>query len=121
MTTQTTTFGAFSISLVVKDLAASRAFYGKLGFEPIAGDERSYLIVRNGYATLGLFQNVIPANTLTFNPGWDAACAPLAQFVDVHELKRRLASAGVAATTVGPAHFTIVDPDGNHILVDQHV
>jgi lactoylglutathione lyase len=127
-TTNTTTLGAFSMSLSVGDLEASRAFYQKLGFEAFAGDpKKNWLILRNGNATLGLFQGMFERNTLTFNPGWDAECSPLKEFTDVRELQRRLKRAGVEPATAadesgkGPASFVVVDPDGNPVLVDQHV
>ena len=120
--------GNFSVSLAVKDLEASRTFYQKLGFEVFAGDPTSnWVILRNGNATLGLFQGMFERNTLTFNPGWDSAANALAEFTDVRELQRRLKAAGiepvVAAdeSTKGPAYMTVIDPDGNPILIDQHV
>jgi catechol 2,3-dioxygenase-like lactoylglutathione lyase family enzyme len=120
--------GTFSVSLAVKDLQASRAFYGKLGFEPFAGDAaRNWLILRNGACVIGLFQGMFERNILTFNPGWDGEARPLASFTDVRELQRRLKASGVAPateadeTTTGPASFVVVDPDGNPILFDQHV
>lgn len=125
--TQTMNLGTFSVSLAVKDLAASRAFYQKLGFEIIAGNEKNYLILRNGDATIGLFQGMFEKNILTFNPGWDASCKPLPAFTDVRELQRTLRASGiepatpVADGTTGPGSFVVVDPDGNPILLDQHV
>lgn len=120
--------GAFSVSLAVKDLAASRAFYEKLGFTAFAGvAEQGWLILRNGEHVLGLFQGMFERNLLTFNPGWDQAARPLASFTDVRDLQRALRARGVnpvqAAdeTTRGPGSFVLVDPDGNPILVDQHV
>ncbi|MGF1544234.1 MAG: VOC family protein [Parvularculaceae bacterium] len=120
--------GAFSISLAVKDLSASRAFYEKLGFAKVAGDEaQNFLILRNGETNVGLFQGMFEKNILTFNPGWDQTGRTLDAFDDVRELQKRLKAAGVAVeseadeTTSGPASFVIVDPDGNPILVDQHV
>ncbi len=127
-TTHGTTLGNFSVSLAVKDLAASRAFYQKLGFEVRAGDPaQGWLILQSGQATIGLFQGMLERNTLTFNPGWDGAGNALAQFTDVRELQRRLRRAGIEPVTVadestrGPASFVVVDPDGNPILFDQHV
>lgn len=124
MTGQTTTLGNFSVSLAVKDLQASKAFYAKLGFEKIGGDEaQNWLILRNGETKLGLFQG----NLMTFNPGWDSNGDPLSEFTDVRELQKQLKSQGVSLTTeadestTGPASFTMVDPDGNAILFDQHV
>jgi catechol 2,3-dioxygenase-like lactoylglutathione lyase family enzyme len=127
-TQQTMTLGNFSVSLAVKDLAASRAFYQKLGFEVFGGDPaQNWLILQNGPVTIGLFQGMFERNLLTFNPGWDNKCNTLKDFTDVRELQRRLRSAGIEPTTAadesttGPASFIIVDPDGNPILVDQHV
>lgn len=120
--------GNFSVSLAVKDLAVSRTFYQTLGFETIAGDPaQHWLILRNGHATIGLFQGMLERNTLTFNPGWDSAGNRLAEFTDVRELQRRLRLAGVEPvtpadeSTTGPAHLMLIDPDGNPILLDQHV
>ena len=120
--------GAFSISLAVKDLAASRAFYAKLGFEAAGGDPaQGWLILRNGATTIGLFQGMFERNILTFNPGWDARAQPLAEFTDVREIQRRLKDAGLEpvseadGSTAGPASLTLVDPDGNPVLIDQHV
>lgn len=120
--------GAFSISLAVKDLAASRAFYRHLGFEPVAGAaEQRWLVLRNGAHVIGLFQGHFERNALTFNPGWGQDGQPLPAFTDVRELQRRLAAAAVPFVTqaepdsTGPASFIVVDPDGNPILVDQHV
>ncbi len=120
--------GAFSVSLAVKDLAASRAFYEKLGFEAVFGEpDQGWQIMRSGTTTIGLFQGMFERNILTFNPGWDAGNQPLDEFTDVRELQRRLEAAGVDLesradeSTTGPASFTVVDPDGNPVLVDQHV
>jgi catechol 2,3-dioxygenase-like lactoylglutathione lyase family enzyme len=120
--------GAFSISLTVKDIAASQTFYEKLGFEVYGGDAtQNWLILKNGDATIGLFQGMFERNTLTFNPGWDSTASPLADFTDVRELQRELRDRGVEIlieadeSTSGPASFVIADPDGNPILVDQHV
>lgn len=120
--------GAFSVSLSVKDLAASRAFYEKLGFAPFAGDaSHGWLIMKQGSRLIGLFQGMFEGNMLTFNPGWDSDAKPLPSFVDVREIQRRLKAQGIAfvqeadESTSGPAHFVVVDPDGNTILVDQHV
>lgn len=127
-TTNSMPLGNFSVSLAVKNLAASRAFYEKLGFEQIAGDPtQNWLILRNGAAIIGLFQGMFERNTLTFNPGWDSAGNTLAQFTDVRELQRRLQRAGIAPAPEadesgrGPASFMVIDPDGNPILFDQHV
>ena len=120
--------GAFSISLAVKDLAASRAFYEKLGFEQVHGDQtQNWLILRNGETTIGLFQGMFERNMLTFNPGWTSQAEPLAQFEDIRDIQRRLKASGLTLTseadesTSGPASLTLVDPDGNPILLDQHV
>ena len=120
--------GAFSISLAVKDLAASREFYAKLGFEVVGGDaDQGWQILRNSSVTVGLFQGMFEKNILTFNPGWDNNAQTLDRFTDVRELQRSLKASGVALeteadeSTTGPASFTVVDPDGNPILVDQHV
>jgi lactoylglutathione lyase len=120
--------GAFSISLAVKDLEASRAFYENLGFKVFAGDaSQSWLILKNGDHAIGLFQGMFERNILTFNPGWDQDAQKLAQFTDVRELQRRLKAQGVEPqqqadeSTTGPASFVVVDPDGNPILFDQHV
>ena len=120
--------GAFSISLAVKDLAASREFYEKFGFKAFAGDAaKNWLILKNGDHVIGLFQGMFERNILTFNPGWDSNAQKLPAFTDVRELQRQLKERGVAmlteadATTTGPASFMVADPDGNTILVDQHV
>jgi catechol 2,3-dioxygenase-like lactoylglutathione lyase family enzyme len=120
--------GAFSVSLAVKDVAASRAFYEALGFAVVMGEQqRGWLILRNGTTTIGVFQGVLPGNGLTFNPGWDAQAKPLASFEDVRSIQKLLEAAGLKLTTradessTGPASFTLVDPDGNAILFDQHV
>jgi catechol 2,3-dioxygenase-like lactoylglutathione lyase family enzyme len=120
--------GAFSISLAVKDLEASRAFYEKFGFEVFGGDAaQNWLILKNGDHVIGLFQGMFERNILTFNPGWDASARKLDSFVDVRELQRQLKARGVVLqqeadeSTTGPASFVAVDPDGNPVLVDQHV
>ncbi len=120
--------GAFSVSLAVKDINASQAFYEKFGFKKVGGDiEQNWLILRNGDHTIGLFQGMFEKNTLTFNPGWDQHAAALESFTDIRELQRELKSRGVTLAseadeqTTGPASFIAVDPDGNPILVDQHV
>jgi lactoylglutathione lyase len=119
--------GTFSVSLAVKDLEVSLAFYEKLGFEIFAGDKtHGYLILRNGEATVGLFQGMFKKNILTFNPGWDRNTQRVDEFTDVRELQRAVKDAGIAPTTeadessTGPASFVIEDPDGNPILIDQH-
>lgn len=120
--------GAFSISLAVKDIQASKTFYQKFGFKPFAGDaSQNWLILKNGDLAIGLFQGMFEKNILTFNPGWDSNAQPLSSFTDVRELQRQLKAQGVPLvqeadeTTTGPASFLAVDPDGNPILVDQHV
>src|SRR5512145_1354912 len=120
--------GAFSISLTVKDLAASRAFYEKFGFKQFGGDPaQNWLILKNGDHIIGLFQGMFDKNILTFNPGWDSNAQKLDTFTDVRELQRQLKAQGVALAneadenTTGPAYLMAVDPDGNPILIDQHV
>lgn len=120
--------GAFSVSLAVKDIGASRAFYEKLGFAVFAGDAaQKWLILKNGDHVIGLFQGMFDRNILTFNPGWDQNARPLQAFTDVRELQRRLKESGVQLMTEadenssGPASFMMADPDGNPILIDQHV
>ena len=119
--------GAFSVSLNVQDIAKSKAFYGKLGFEPFGGDEaQGWLMLRNGETVIGLFGGFLKANTLTFNPGWDQNAQELDAFDDVRALQKQLKADGMEffseadETTTGPASFVIMDPDGNPILVDQH-
>lgn len=120
--------GAFSVSLSVKDLAASRSFYEKLGFSALGGDEsQGWLILKNGSTVIGLFQGMFEGNILTFNPGWDQDANPLDSFTDVRELQKALEERGVEMTTradeggSGPAHVVLSDPDGNVIMLDQHV
>lgn len=120
--------GAFSISLAVKDIQASKDFYEKLGFKPFGGDiSQNWLILKNGEHVIGLFQGMFEQNLLTFNPGWDQNAQQLDTFTDVRELQRQLKAQGVEVvteadeSTTGPAHFVVIDPDGNTILVDQHV
>jgi catechol 2,3-dioxygenase-like lactoylglutathione lyase family enzyme len=119
--------GAFSISLAVKDLEASQAFYERLGFTVLGGDAaQDWLILKNGSTVIGLFQGMFERNMLTFNPGWDQAAGELDTFTDIREIQRTLKAAGVAfqqeadEATSGPASFIIVDPDGNPVLFDQH-
>lgn len=119
--------GAFSLSLSVKDLGASRAFYQALGFSDMGGDAaHGYLIMKNGDSLIGLFQRMFEQNTLTFNPGWDSSARPLDDFVDVREIRRRVEAAGYSPEQViepsetGPASFVVMDPDGDPVLVDQH-
>lgn len=120
--------GAFSISLAVKDLQASRAFYEKFGFKVFGGDAaQNWLILKNGDHVIGLFQGMFKRNTLTFNPGWDSNAHERGAFTDIRDLQRELKAQGVQLVseadeaTTGPASFVAVDPDGNPILVDQHV
>jgi catechol 2,3-dioxygenase-like lactoylglutathione lyase family enzyme len=120
--------GAFSVSLAVKDIAASRAFYEKLGFAVVMGkQEQKWLILRSGATTIGLFQGLFDKNGLTFNPGWNAEAKPLESFEDVRDIQIRLKDAGLALTneadenSTGPASFSLLDPDGNPVLFDQHV
>ena len=120
--------GAFSISLAVKDLKASKAFYEKLGFQSFGGDiAHNWLILKNGAHIIGLFQGMFDKNILTFNPGWDQNAQAVAGFTDVRELQRTLRAQGVQfqseadEKTTGPASFVVADPDGNPVLVDQHV
>ncbi|RXZ46974.1 VOC family protein [Agromyces binzhouensis] len=119
--------GAFSVSLAVSDLAASREFYGRLGFEAFGGDpDQGWLMLRNGPHVIGLFQGMFERNLLTFNPGWDQAAADVDPFTDVRELQRTLREAGAAFVSEvdeggsGPGSFIVIDPDGNPVLVDQH-
>lgn len=120
--------GAFSVSLAVSDMATSRGFYAKLGFEMVAGDGESWTIVANGPCVIGLFQGMFEDNILTFNPGWEGLGQPMTEFTDIREISGQLSSVGIepaddttAANPAGPASFTITDPDGNTILFDQHV
>jgi lactoylglutathione lyase len=119
--------GAFSVSLSVKDIAASRDFYEKLGFEPVGGNaDDNWLILRNGNHVIGLFQGMFDKNMLTFNPGWNQQCKETDAFTDVREIQRMLKEQGVELyseadeTSKGPASITLFDPDGNPILIDQH-
>lgn len=120
--------GAFSVSLSVKDIEASRKFYEKLGFRSLGGDQsQNWLILKNGDTVIGLFQGMFEGNMLTFNPGWNQQAEAVGPFTDVREIQRELKAQGIDfiqeadETTTGPAHFVIVDPDGNTILIDQHV
>ena len=120
--------GAFSVSLAVKDIEASRAFYDKLGFSTMGGDQsQGWLILKNGSTVIGLFQGMFDKNILTFNPGWDQAASPLKSFTDVRDVQQSLEAQGVSITTradpdsTGPAHIIFSDPDGNVIMLDQHV
>ncbi|MEP2103919.1 MAG: VOC family protein [Parasphingorhabdus sp.] len=120
--------GAFSISLSVKDLEASEQFYQKLGFASFGGDKsQNWLILKNGDTVIGLFQDMFPTNILTFNPGWNSDAEPLENFTDIRDLQKALKEKGVELATEadadgsGPASLTVLDPDGNAILIDQHV
>ena len=120
--------GNFSVSLAVKDLEASKVFYEKLGFSVFAGNpSQNWLIMKNGEHAIGLFQGMFERNILTFNPGWNSEAQQLKEFTDVRELQRQLKSRGINMiseadeSSTGPAHFMMVDPDGNPILFDQHV
>ena len=120
--------GAFSVSLAVKSIAASQAFYEKFGFKVVMGEAaQNWLILKNGHHVIGLFQGMFERNMLTFNPGWDSDASKLESFTDVRALQRLLKAQGVQLLTeaddagTGPASFMVADPDGNPILVDQHV
>ena len=120
--------GNFSIGLAVKNIEASRTFYEALGFKTYMGDAaQDWLILKNRDHVIGLFQGMFERNILTFNPGWDQNAQPVAEFTDVRELQRQLEARGVQLqqraddSTTGPASFIVTDPDGNPILVDQHV
>ena len=120
--------GNFSVSLSVKDIEASKRFYQKLGFTIFTGDQtQNWLIMRNGEATIGLFQGMFEKNMLTFNPGWNRDAQPLKTFTDVREIQRQLKASGIDLVSEadegssGPASFMMADPDGNTILIDQHV
>ena len=119
--------GAFSVSLAVKDLEASRAFYERLGFRPFHGDAaQGWLMLKNGDTVIGLFQGMFEKNILTFNPGWDQSAQDVDPFTDIRELQRELKAAGATfdseadEASTGPASFFLTDPDGNQVLVDQH-
>jgi catechol 2,3-dioxygenase-like lactoylglutathione lyase family enzyme len=120
--------GNFSVSLAVKDIGASRAFYEKLGFRVFGGNQaQNWLILQNETSTIGLFQGMFDKNVLTFNPGWDRNAGTLPAFDDVRVIQRTLKSRGLALATEadeatsGPASLMVLDPDGNPILIDQHV
>ena len=119
--------GNFSVSLVVKDIAASRKFYEAFGFTLKGGNQdQNWVVLKNGTTVIGLFQGMFERNMLTFNPGWDANAQNADPFTDVRDLQRSLKAAGITLspeadeTTTGPAHFIAIDPDGNPLLVDQH-
>ena len=120
--------GNFSVSLAVKDLEASKAFYEKLGFSVFMGEQsQNWLILKNGDHVIGLFQGMFERNTLTFNPGWDSNASAVESFTDIREIQRELKAQGVEFVAEvdeagsGPGSFIVVDPDGNPIFVDQHV
>lgn len=120
--------GNFSVSLAVKDISISREFYEKLGFESVGGDaSQGWLIMKSSSCVIGLFQGMFEDNTLTFNPGWDAAGQTLEEFTDIREIQKTLKAKGVKLvsevdeTNSGPASFVFFDPDGNPILIDQHI
>ena len=120
--------GAFSVSLAVTDMAVSRDFYSKLGFEMVVGDGETWTIIANQSVAIGLFQGMFEGNILTFNPGWVGLGEPVEEFTDIRDLSSEFASAGIepaddtsGASPSGPASFTLKDPDGNAILFDQHV
>lgn len=120
--------GAFSVSLAVKDIEASKSFYEKLGFSVMGGDQsQDWLILKNGSTVIGLFQGMFDKNILTFNPGWDQSARPLASFTDIRDVQKSLDTEGINITTradpnsSGPAHIILSDPDGNVIMLDQHV
>ncbi|HBS28925.1 MAG TPA: glyoxalase [Phycisphaerales bacterium] len=120
--------GNFSVSLAVKDLAASRAFYEKLGFRAVGGDAaKNWLILQNDTATIGLFQGMFERNTLTFNPGWDRAAQNLPDFDDVRDIQKSMKAQGLVPVmaadenSTGPASCMILDPDANPVLIDQHI
>jgi lactoylglutathione lyase len=120
--------GAFSVSLTVKDIKASKDFYEKLGFEVFVGDiSQNWLVMKNGPHAIGLFQGMFDRNTLTFNPGWDSNAQKLDAFTNVREIQRQLKAQGLELvvesdeSTTGPASLMVMDPDGNPILFDQHV
>ena len=120
--------GNFSISLAVKDIAASRAFYEKLGFKMVSGDQsKNWIVLQNETTKIGLFQNMFERNMLTFSPGWDSSKATLPDFEDVRDIQKALKARGLTPapaadeSTSGPAYLMLTDPDGNPILIDQHV
>ena len=119
--------GAFSISLTVMDLKKSKEFYEKIGFSQFGGDGNHYLIMKNGNALIGLFEGMFDKNIITFNPGWDENAQSLDKFDDVREIQKQVKSAGLKLereadeTTTGPASIVLVDPDGNPVLIDQHI
>ncbi|MEO1790161.1 MAG: VOC family protein [Pseudomonadota bacterium] len=122
------TLGAFSVSLSVKDLSKSRAFYTALGFQEFTGDaDAGWIMLRNGNAVIGLFQGMFEGNLMTFNPGWDQNAQAVEGFTDIREIQATLKDQGIALETEtdpdgdGPANFMVIDPDGNPVFLDQHV
>jgi lactoylglutathione lyase len=120
--------GAFSVSIAVRDMAVSRAFYAKLGFDMVAGDGETWTILANGSDVIGLFHGMFESNILTFNPGWEGLGEVADEFTDIRDLSAQLKAAGLdpeddttGDSPTGPASFTLTDPDGNAILIDQHV
>ncbi|WP_426337123.1 VOC family protein [Pseudoduganella sp. R-31] len=120
--------GVFSLSLNVRDIHASREFYAKFGFQDFGGNiEQNWLIMKNGEQVIGLFQGMIEKNTLTFNPGWDSNAQLVPGYTDVRQLQRQLEENGIALavrtdeSSTGPAYIIAIDPDGNPILIDQHI
>lgn len=120
--------GNFSISLTVKDINASKTFYENLGFKTVGGNlDQHWVVMQNGDTKIGLFQGMFEKNLLTFNPGWNSNAETLDDFLDVRDIQKNLQAAGIALTTTadpdstGPAHIAFLDPDGNPILIDQHV
>lgn len=120
--------GNFSVSLTVKDLAVSMAFYEKLGFRQVSGEPaKNWVVLQNETTKIGLFQGMFPKNTLTFNPGWDGSAKSLSDFEDIRDLQKTLKSRGLKPapeadeSSTGPAYFMLLDPDGNPVLFDQHV
>ena len=120
--------GTLSLSLAVKEIEVSRAFYEKLGFITVGGDaSQNWLIIRNNQHTIGLFQGMFEKNVITFNPGWDAQCEPLESFTDIRDIQKRLKASGVDLleevdeSTTGAASCMLFEPDGNPILIDQHI
>ena len=120
--------GAFSVSLTVKDIEVSKEFYEKLGFKVFGGNQaQKWLIMKNGNTVIGLFQGMFDKNILTFNPGWDGNGQELGQFTDIRKLQKQIKGLGLNLiseadeTSTGPTSFLLADPDGNEILVDQHV
>ncbi|MAD73484.1 MAG: glyoxalase [Rheinheimera sp.] len=119
--------GAFSVSLAVKDIAASKTFYEKLGFTTMGGDQaQGWLILKNGSTVIGLFQGMFDKNILTFNPGWDQNAQNMDEFTDVRKIQSQLQAQGITLikaadeASSGPAHIVLEDPDGNQIMLDQH-